>query len=170
MKARPILQICRDHATSDLPVAQVAGQVLWRRSPRYRLEAISRTGSPRHLSSDHDPLFRYPRWQANLRVFDIQEVRTLPDVVLSHLFVIRVCMSRSHWQLPASYDQSHGEWDGVTIVGRHCSLSHCLYSQRSDDRIGPAKPAFPMFSPHARKPDQSGSHFPVALGEEMKHC
>ncbi|MDJ0864234.1 MAG: transposase, partial [Gammaproteobacteria bacterium] len=37
-------------------------------------KAISRMGSPHYLSSDHDPLFRYHRWQANLRVLDIQEV------------------------------------------------------------------------------------------------
>ena len=53
-------------------------------------KAISRMGSPRSLSSDHDPLFRYHRWQANLRVLDIQEVKTLPHVPLSHPFVERL--------------------------------------------------------------------------------
>jgi len=52
--------------------------------------AISRMGSPRYLSSDHDPLFRYHRWQANLRILDIQEVKTLPYVPLSHPFVERL--------------------------------------------------------------------------------
>ncbi len=71
-------------------MAPAAGQVLCRLSPRFRLEAISRTGSPCYLSSDHDPLFRYPRWQANLPVLDIQEVKTLPYVVLSHPSVERL--------------------------------------------------------------------------------
>ncbi len=52
--------------------------------------AISRMGSPRYLSSDHDPLFRYHRWQANLRVLDIQEVKTLPYIPRSHPFVERL--------------------------------------------------------------------------------
>ncbi len=53
-------------------------------------KAISRMGSPRSLSSDHDPLFRYHRWHANLRILDIQEVKTLPYVPLSHPFVERL--------------------------------------------------------------------------------
>ena len=53
-------------------------------------KAISRMGSPHYLSADHDPLFRYHRWQANLRVLDIQEVKTLPYVPLSHPFVQRL--------------------------------------------------------------------------------
>jgi putative transposase len=45
--------------------------------------AMSRMESPRHLRSDHDPLFLHYRWQANLRILDIQEVKTLPYVPLS---------------------------------------------------------------------------------------
>jgi len=52
--------------------------------------AISGKGEPRYLSSDHDPLFEYHRWKANLRVLDIQEVKTLPYVPLSHPFVERL--------------------------------------------------------------------------------
>lgn len=35
----------------------------------------------------HDPLFRSHRWQANLRVLEIDEVKTVPGVTLSHPFV-----------------------------------------------------------------------------------
>jgi transposase InsO family protein len=45
---------------------------------------------PKYLSSDHDPLFRYHQWQANLRVLDIQEIKTVPYVPLSHPFVERL--------------------------------------------------------------------------------
>jgi hypothetical protein len=52
---------------------------------------ISRMGSPRHLSSDRDPLFRYRRWQVNLHwVLDVQEVKTLPYVPRSHACVERL--------------------------------------------------------------------------------
>src|SRR5215467_15297813 len=30
---------------------------------------------PKYLSSDHDPLYRFHQWQANLRVLDVQETR-----------------------------------------------------------------------------------------------
>jgi hypothetical protein len=30
---------------------------------------------PPYLSSDHDPLYRFPQWQANLRILDVKESR-----------------------------------------------------------------------------------------------
>jgi transposase InsO family protein len=45
---------------------------------------------PKHLSSDHDPLFRFAQWQANLRILEIAEIKTVPYVPLSHPFVERL--------------------------------------------------------------------------------
>jgi putative transposase len=45
---------------------------------------------PRHLSSDHDPLFEFHRWKANLRILDVTEIKTVPEVPLSHPFVERL--------------------------------------------------------------------------------
>jgi transposase InsO family protein len=45
---------------------------------------------PKHLSTDHDPLFRFHRWQANLRVLEIEEIKTVPFVPCSHPFVERL--------------------------------------------------------------------------------
>jgi hypothetical protein len=42
---------------------------------------------PRHLSSDHDPLFRFHRWRANLRIFEVEEIKSIPYVPMSHPFV-----------------------------------------------------------------------------------
>ena len=36
--------------------------------------------SPKYLSSDHDPLFRFHQWQANLRILDVREIKTVPYV------------------------------------------------------------------------------------------
>ena len=52
--------------------------------------AIRGRGAPRHLSTDHDPLFEDHRWQANLRGLEIDEIKTVPHVPLSHLFVERL--------------------------------------------------------------------------------
>ena len=38
--------------------------------------AIHRQGAPRHLSTDHDPLFQAHRWTANLRILEIDEIKT----------------------------------------------------------------------------------------------
>jgi hypothetical protein len=45
---------------------------------------------PKYLSSDHDPLYRFHQWQANLRVLDVTEVKTVPYVPLSHPFIERL--------------------------------------------------------------------------------
>ena len=45
---------------------------------------------PRHLSTDHDPLFEAHRWQANLRILEIDAIKTVPHVPLSHPFVERL--------------------------------------------------------------------------------
>jgi len=45
---------------------------------------------PKYLSSDHDPLYRFQQWQANLRVLEIEEIKTVPYIPLSHPFVERL--------------------------------------------------------------------------------
>ena len=47
-------------------------------------------GIPHYLSSDNDPLFLYHRWQANLRILDVKEIKSIPYVPLSHPFVERL--------------------------------------------------------------------------------
>jgi putative transposase len=45
---------------------------------------------PKYLSSDHDPLYRFGQWQANLRILEVTEIKTVPSVPLSHPFVERL--------------------------------------------------------------------------------
>ena len=52
--------------------------------------AIHGGGTPRHLSTDHDPLFEAQRWTANLRILEIDEIKTVPHVPVSHPFVERL--------------------------------------------------------------------------------
>jgi len=53
-------------------------------------QAIRGQNAPIYLSSDHDPLYRFHQWQANLRVLGVTEVKTVPYVPLSHPFVERL--------------------------------------------------------------------------------
>jgi hypothetical protein len=43
------------------------------------------TALPKYLSSDHDPLYRFHQWKANLRVLDIEskQFRTFPGRIHS---------------------------------------------------------------------------------------
>ncbi len=39
---------------------------------------ISNLSVPQYVSSDNDPLFRYQRWKANLRILQIDEIKSIP--------------------------------------------------------------------------------------------
>jgi putative transposase len=52
--------------------------------------AIRGQTTPNYLSTDNDPLYRFHQWQANLRVLEVTEIKTVPDVPLSHPFVERL--------------------------------------------------------------------------------
>ena len=51
---------------------------------------LSGKGIPQRLSSDNDSLFRYHQWQINLRILDIEEIKTVPYTPTSHPFVERL--------------------------------------------------------------------------------
>ena len=53
-------------------------------------QATLEKGTPRYLSSDHDPLYRYHQWRANLRIREAQGIKTVPYVPLSHPFTERL--------------------------------------------------------------------------------
>ena len=58
------------------------------------LKIISGRNLPRYLSSDNDSIFELHRWKANLSILDIEEIKSLPYIPMSHPFVerlIRVC-------------------------------------------------------------------------------
>ena len=41
--------------------------------------SISTQNIPHYLSADNDPIFRYNRWQANLRILGIDEIKSIED-------------------------------------------------------------------------------------------
>jgi len=53
-------------------------------------QAIRGTGLPKYLSSDHDPLYRFHQWEANLRVLGVTEIKTVLYTPWSHPFVERL--------------------------------------------------------------------------------
>ena len=50
-------------------------------------KATSGMGIPNYVSSDHDPLFKYHQWKANLRILEVEEIKSIPYVPLSHPFI-----------------------------------------------------------------------------------
>jgi putative transposase len=66
--------------------ANLDGPVVYRMFNR----AIAKQAPPQCLSSDHDPLFRFHRWIANLRVLEVDEIKAIPYKPRSHPFVERL--------------------------------------------------------------------------------
>ena len=55
--------------------------------------AIRGQTRPNYLGTDNDPLYRFPQRQANLRVLEVTQIKTVPYVPLSHPFVKRLILT-----------------------------------------------------------------------------
>jgi hypothetical protein len=53
-------------------------------------QAIRQKSLPKYLSTDNDPLYRFHQREANLRILEVTEIKTVPGVPLSHPFVERL--------------------------------------------------------------------------------
>ncbi len=53
-------------------------------------QEIQRQPLPKYLSTDNDPLYRFHQWEANLRVLEVAEIKTVLYAPLSHPFVERL--------------------------------------------------------------------------------
>ncbi len=53
-------------------------------------QAATEKGAPRYFSSDHEPLFHYLQWRANLPIREIDEIKTVSHVPISHPFTERL--------------------------------------------------------------------------------
>src|ERR1700686_4057387 len=51
--------------------------------------AIRGQTRPNYLSTDNDPLYKFHQWQANLRILEVTEIKTVPCVPPSHPLVER---------------------------------------------------------------------------------
>ena len=75
--------------------------------------AVSGRPPPKHVSTDHDPLFRFHRWRANLRVREIEEVKSVPDAPVSHPFVERLIGTIRREYLDRVFF-----WNAVDLAGK----------------------------------------------------
>ena len=83
--------VVMDHYTRRIVGFGVhAGIVDGRALCRMFSHAIRGPLSPTRLSADHDPLYRFHQWHANLRVLRVTEVKSVPYVPVSHPFVERL--------------------------------------------------------------------------------
>ena len=98
--------------------------------------AISSKDVPKYLSSDNDPLFQYHRWLANLRILDIQEIKSLPHAPMSHPFVERMIRTIRRELL----DQVLF-WNASDLERKLAEFRHFYNSHRSHSALDGATPA-----------------------------
>ena len=53
-------------------------------------QAVAGNAPPTRISTDHDPLFRFHRWLANLRILEVEEIKSVPYAPISHPFIERL--------------------------------------------------------------------------------
>jgi len=111
-------------------------------------QAIRGTGVSKYLSSDHDPLYRFHQWQANLRVLSITEIKTVPYVPLSHPFVERL----------------------IGTIRREC-LDHVLFWTATDleMKLSDFKDYYNRYRVHGAREGQTPIDTPSPKGADLKY-
>jgi len=51
---------------------------------------ISNQRLPKRISTDNDPVFKFRQWEANLRILEIEKIKSVPYTPISHPFVERL--------------------------------------------------------------------------------
>jgi len=89
--------------------------------------AIAGHAPPARISTDHAPLFRFHRWLANLPILEVEEIKSVPHVPISHPFVVRTYYNRV---------RVHRSLDGRTPANRagspsspKASLAHYVWER-----------------------------------------
>ena len=85
------------------------------------------TALPKYLSSDHDPLYRFHQWKANLRVLDIIEIKTVPDVPWSHPFIERLIGTIRHECLDRTLFWTRADLEAKLIEFQHYYNEHRVH-------------------------------------------
>jgi transposase InsO family protein len=102
--------------------------------------AVAGRPRPKALSNDHDPLFRFHRWLADLRVLEIEEITEVPYAPISHPFVERLIgtVRREYLDQVCFWNvidlaRKVGESGGYDNVDRvHRALAGSTRAQRAD--------------------------------------
>ena len=90
---------------------------------------------PTRISTDNDPLFKFHRWKANLRILDVDEIKTVPLVPLSHPFIERLIGT-----IRRDYLDQVPFWNTIDLT-RKLEAFQCYYSaRRVHSSLGGAPP------------------------------
>ncbi|TME20929.1 MAG: transposase family protein [Chloroflexi bacterium] len=120
--------------------------------------AMGRQPEPTYLSSDHDPLYRFHQWQANLRILDVAAIKTVPYVPRSHPFVERLigtirreCLDRTLFWTAADLELKLLDFQRYFNGHRtHAGLGGLTPEPRTGEDSAPASVSEYRWRPHCR--------------------
>jgi hypothetical protein len=119
--------------------------------------AIRGHGLPKYLSSDHDPLYRFRQSQANLRILEVNEIKTVHRVPLSHPFVERLIgtIRREHLDRLLF-------WSTADLEAKLVDFQNCFNGHRTHAGLEGRLP----------EPTGDGSGLPIGLDSYrwQRHC
>jgi putative transposase len=120
-------------------------------------QAIKRQPLPKHLSTDNDPLYRFHQWEANLRVLDVTEIKTVPYVPLSHPFVERLIGTIRRECLDQTFF-----WTTADLEAKLLDFQYYYNGYRTHAGLGGRLPAPIVAGPASR--------IDLASYQWLKHC
>ena len=97
--------------------------------------AISGSDPPRHLSTDNDPLFRFHRWQANLRILEVEEIKSVPYVPMSHPFIERLIGT-----IRREYLDFVPFWNSLDLERKLCEFKNSYNNHRTHSALNGQSP------------------------------
>jgi putative transposase len=98
-------------------------------------DAISAQGTPCYISTDHDPLFEFHRWKANLRILEIDELKTVPYTPTYHPFVERLVGTIRREFLDHVFF-----WNTVDLTRKLCEFRTYYNEERVHSSLGANTP------------------------------
>lgn len=90
LKSHLVMVVMDQYTRGTIGFAVHAGSVDGPALCRIFNNATSGRSWPARVSTDNGPLLQYYRWKANLRVLEIEEIKSLPHIPMSHPFVERL--------------------------------------------------------------------------------
>jgi hypothetical protein len=112
---------------------------------------------PTYLSADHDPRYRFHQWQANLRILNIREIKTVPYVPRSHPVVERLIGT-----VRREYLDCLLFWSGADLEQRFVEFQEYYNAYRTHaGRAG---------RPPAPSPDTTGARASLSAYRWQPHC
>jgi putative transposase len=92
--------------------------------------AIRGPTTPKYVSTDNDPWYRFHQWQANLRMLEVTEIKTVPDVPLSHPFVERLIGTLRRECLDRTLFWTTTDLEAKLLDFRHYYNEHRTHARR----------------------------------------